>query len=310
MVEERELRRFALNILADVLANDAHFLALCRERRPLAAQDLIDLDALHCLQERLAVAPFRFRLLACGFFLCACCSRLLPLCVARDERVKIFSLLLVAGGKERPYALATLLAQSLEFVEQAFYISLRKEHRLSVVNLHLDVNHAILIGVFQRLLFLEKGVLRVFLPGSERLAALTRLLFRRETLLLQILLFRCKLERLICKRRRLQGAARTTQSINVGGERCILRFKIRQLHIRLMRLLSSRHIDDADPALFLLRWSGRRRRISKEKERAAKSRQEQDSKSAANFLPALFPKAAALRLFLRHRIHLPKSPCI
>ena len=148
MMEERELRRLALNILADVLANDAHFFALCRERRPLAAQDLIDLDALHRLQERLAVAPFHFRLLACGFFLSACCVRLLPLCVARDERVKIFSLLLVTGGKERPYALAALLAQSLEFVEQAFYISRRKKHRLSVVNLHLDVDDAVLIGVF------------------------------------------------------------------------------------------------------------------------------------------------------------------
>ena len=44
--------------------------------------------------------------------------------------------------------LAALLAQSLEFVAQAFYISFRKKHRLSVVNLHLDVDDAVLIGVF------------------------------------------------------------------------------------------------------------------------------------------------------------------
>ena len=77
-----------------------------------------------------------------------------------------------------------------------------------------------------------------------------------------------------------------------------------------MCLLGSRHIDDGDPAIFLLRRSSRRRLGSKEEDCAAKSRQEQDSESTANFPPALFPKTAALRLFLRHLIHLPKSPCI
>ena len=248
--------------------------------------------------------------MACSFFLCACCGRLCTLCVARDERVKILPLLLVASSKERPYALSALLAQGFEFVEQVFYVRLRKEHRLSVVNLHLNINNAVLIGVFECLLFLEKGVLRIFFPCSERLAAFTRLCFCREALLLQIFLLRRKLERLICERRRLQGTARTAQSIDVGGERCILRFKIRQLRIRLMCLLGSRHIDDGDPAIFLLRRSSRRRLGSKEEDCAAKSRQEQDSESTANFPPALFPKTAALRLFLRHLIHLPKSPCI
>ena len=250
--------------------------------------------------------------MACGFFLRVRGCYLSALRVACDERVKIAPLLLVARGKERPYAFAALLAQGCKLLEKRLDVGFRKKHCLAVVDLHLDVDDAVLIGVFERLLFFEKGFLRLFFPCGKRLAPFTRLRFRHEAPLLQILLLRCKPERLVCERGRLHGALCPAQALDVSGERRTLPLKLRKLRIRLMRLLGTRQIDDADAALFLLCRNGGRRHISKEKECAAEGGKYRADKSAAKRLFIFCPKGAPLpfRLFLRHLSHLPKSPCI